>query len=132
MVGDRGGAERAFARAEDLARTQNDPDRTRWPNLMRRQRWAVALQRVFLDNTVVRVRIGLHAGNPVREGEDFFGNDVNLAARVADQASGGEVLVSARLHDLLAAEGANRFGEPVEVALKGLPGTHRVYRVAWE
>jgi serine/threonine protein kinase/class 3 adenylate cyclase len=77
----------------------------------------------------IRVRVGLHTGNPVREGKDFFGTDVNLAARVADRALGGQVLVSSRLYNMLGAERAGRFGEPVEVELKGLAGRHRVYAV---
>jgi class 3 adenylate cyclase len=90
---------------------------------------AVAIQRALAGHDVIRVRIGLHIGNLVREGEDFFGTDVNLAARIADRASGGQVFVSARLHDLLKDDHAGRFGEPVEVELKGLAGAHTVYAV---
>src|SRR3989337_1646141 len=36
----------------------------------------------------IRVRIGLHTGEVIREGEDFFGKHVNLAARIAGPASG--------------------------------------------
>jgi class 3 adenylate cyclase len=90
---------------------------------------ALAIQRALAGHDVIRVRIGLHIGNPVREGEDFFGTDVNLAARVADRALGGQVFVSARLHDLLKDEHAGRFGEPVEVELKGFAGAHRIYAV---
>jgi adenylate cyclase len=41
-----------------------------------------------------RMRAGMHLGEPKRLGEDFFGVDVNVAARVADAASAGELLVS--------------------------------------
>ena len=88
---------------------------------------ALAIQRALAGHEVIRVRIGLHTGNPVREGEDFFGTDVNFAARVADRALGGQVLVSAGLYDLLEGERAGRFAEPVELELKGLAGRHRVY-----
>jgi adenylate cyclase len=40
------------------------------------------------------MRAGMHLGEPKRLGEDFFGVDVNVAARVADAASAGELLVS--------------------------------------
>ena len=40
------------------------------------------------------VRVGMHHGSAVARGDDFFGAAVNLAARVADVASGGEVLVT--------------------------------------
>ena len=35
-----------------------------------------------------RVRIGLHTGEAIKEGEDFFGKSVILAARIASQAQG--------------------------------------------
>lgn len=42
----------------------------------------------------IRVRIGVHMGTSVRRGDDLFGLDVAMAARVAGQADGGEILVS--------------------------------------
>lgn len=75
----------------------------------------------------VRVRIGLHAGEPVREGNDFHGLSVNFASRVAGEASGGEILASALLRQLTESAGDIRFGAGREVTLKGLSGTHHVY-----
>ena len=42
----------------------------------------------------VSVRMGLHAGEMVKEGQDFFGKNVIMASRVASQAKGGEILAS--------------------------------------
>jgi adenylate cyclase len=41
------------------------------------------------------VRVGMHTGTAVRRGEDWFGAAVNVAARVADIARSGEVLLTA-------------------------------------
>jgi adenylate cyclase len=41
-----------------------------------------------------RMRAGMHVGSPRRLADDYLGVDVNVAARVADGASGGEFLVS--------------------------------------
>ncbi len=41
-----------------------------------------------------RMRAGMHIGTPRRLADDYLGVDVNVAARVADGASGGEFLVS--------------------------------------
>ncbi len=41
-----------------------------------------------------RLRAGLHLGKPRRLGGDYFGVDVNIAARLAENASSGEILVS--------------------------------------
>lgn len=40
------------------------------------------------------VRVGMHTGPAVRRGEDWFGAAVNVAARVADLAGGGEILMT--------------------------------------
>ena len=75
----------------------------------------------------IRVRIGMHVGEVIEEEGDFFGRSVILAARIAAQARGGEVLVSEALHEI----GERSFGFDAgrELELKGLAGTHRVYRV---
>ena len=49
----------------------------------------------------ILVRIGLHSGEVIKEGEDFFGRNVIMAARVASQAKGGEILASAIVKELL-------------------------------
>ena len=41
-----------------------------------------------------RMRAGIHVGSPRRLSGDYLGVDVNVAARVADHASGGELLIS--------------------------------------
>lgn len=72
----------------------------------------------------IRVRIGIHMGTSVRRGADLFGLDVAMAARVADQAGGGEILISEPVRDAVTALDGIQWGEPREVELKGLPGTH--------
>ena len=42
----------------------------------------------------VRVRMGLHTGEGTLGGDDYIGIDVNRAARIADAAHGGQVIVS--------------------------------------
>ena len=79
------------------------------------------------------VRIGLHAGEAIKEGDDFYGKNVIMASRVAGKANGGEILVSSLLRSLVesSVDGA-MFSEAREVELKGLSGTHAVYDIAWQ
>ncbi len=79
----------------------------------------------------ISVRIGLHSGEMVKEGDDFFGKNVALAARVAGAARGGEILVSSLVKEL-ADTGEIAFGPAREVELKGLSGRRRVHEVLWE
>jgi class 3 adenylate cyclase len=80
----------------------------------------------------IMVRMGLHTGEAIRERDDFFGRNVVLAARIAAQAGGGEILVSAPLKELAEGAGDLTFGDPRELGLKGLSGTHTVHPVEWE
>jgi predicted ATPase/class 3 adenylate cyclase len=50
----------------------------------------------------VRVRMGLHTGEPLVVDDNYIGMDVHRAARISSAAHGGQVLVSARLHGLVA------------------------------
>jgi adenylate cyclase len=70
--------------------------------------------------------IGVHAGPVVFQEGDYFGRTVNLAARIAEYARPGEVLVSQEVVD--AADAAPvAFVEIGPVELKGVPGTLRLH-----
>jgi class 3 adenylate cyclase len=76
--------------------------------------------------------MGLHTGEAIRERDDFFGRNVVVAARIAAQARGGEVLVSAPVRELANGSGDIAFGEARELTLKGLQGTYPVHAVEWD
>lgn len=101
-------------------------------------RCAIGIQRdlaAYRDESgtqVLRVRIGLHTGEVIREQEDFFGHTVILAARIGAKADGNGILVSAVLKGLVAGSHEFRFGETREEQLKGLQDPQRVYEVCWE
>jgi class 3 adenylate cyclase len=78
----------------------------------------------------IRVRIGLHTGEAIREESDFYGRNVVVAARIADAAEGGQILASSVVKDLAESSGDVTFEEPRELELSGLAGRHAVYRVA--
>src|SRR5918996_916155 len=80
----------------------------------------------------LRVRIGLHTGEPIREADDFYGKAVIQAARIAAEARGSEILVSSLVRDLTESSGEFVFATPRDVELKGLSGTHRVAPVLWQ
>jgi class 3 adenylate cyclase len=103
---------------------------------------AIDVQRAFAErerddsgeSPVLRVRMGLHTGEVISEEGDYFGKNVILAARIAAQALGGEILVSEELRRAASTRGNGdglRFDDGREVELKGLAGSHRVYRAEW-
>ncbi len=81
-----------------------------------------------LRRTPIRVRIGLHTGTAIERAGDYFGQNVALAARVAAQAQGGEVLVTAKIAAAL--EEHYEFVEADAVELKGFEGQHALFHCA--
>jgi class 3 adenylate cyclase len=97
-------------------------------------RCAIAIERAFADSDI-RVRIGLNAGEPITEDDpggrsDLYGTAVIVAARIAAQAHGGEVLVSDVVRQLVAGKGF-LFSDRGDHALKGFEDPVRVYEVSW-
>lgn len=96
-------------------------------------RCAVAIQRSLrrsakrLRTNSFRVRIGIHMGKSVRRGDDLFGRNVAMAARVAAQADGGEILVSEPVRDAIGDE--QPFDDGRDAELKGFAGSHRLFAV---
>jgi class 3 adenylate cyclase len=79
----------------------------------------------------LRVRIGLHTGEAMRERGDFFGRSVTLAARLGDEAEGGEILTSALVRELVGGTAEISFEDVGERQLEGIRGRQRAYRVRW-
>jgi class 3 adenylate cyclase len=116
-----------------VVETQGDGSMLAFPSARRAVSCAIAIQRkirhAFNDRSPpVRLRVGLHTGDALKEADRFYGTTVHYAARVAGQAFGGEVLVSSLVHDLLSS-GDVVFLEGREVELKGLAGSHRLFPV---
>ena len=82
-------------------------------------------------DTPIRVRMGLHPGEAIRDADDVLGSTVNLASRIATAARGDEILVSALLKELCASSGEFEFDRGQEIELKGLSQPHRVFTVTW-
>jgi predicted ATPase/class 3 adenylate cyclase len=76
----------------------------------------------------VRVRMGLHTGEPVLMEDMYLGLDVHKAARICSAAHGGQVLLSASTKQLLAAPALD-LGE---FRLKDLTAPERLYQLEIE
>jgi predicted ATPase len=74
----------------------------------------------------IRVRMGVHTGEPLVTEEGYVGIDVHRAARIAAVGHGGQVLVSQSTRELAGAEGLRDLGEH---RLKDLTAAERIYQV---
>jgi class 3 adenylate cyclase len=87
------------------------------------------LAEVEADGFTPQIRAGVHCGKPRKVGKDYFGVDVNIAARVADGAGANELLLSGAA--LEAAESSNlSISERPLLDAKGVPEEFQVYAVA--
>ena len=77
----------------------------------------------------IKLRSGLHTGEIELRGNDVAGIAVHIAARVAETADSGEVVVSSTVRDLVAGSGLV-FEDCGSHALRGLPEPLRLYRAA--
>ena len=111
----------AFERARDAVGGAVDAQRTHaaaeWP-----------------EDVVVRVRIGLHTGEPAVGDEGYLGLDVVRAARICTAARGGNVLLSETTRSLVGTtlpDGVAVFPRG-ERHLKGIDEPERIYELAIE
>jgi class 3 adenylate cyclase/DNA polymerase III delta prime subunit len=96
---------------------------------------AMAMQRAFAayaeqhPEEPIRIRIGMHTGQAIRDADKFFGRTVIMACRIADQAQATEILVS---DDVRQAVGDDfTLGMARELTLKGFSGTHPAHPLTW-
>ncbi len=91
--------------------------------------WAVGFQRLWQERPTPR--IGVHHGVALYRDGDYFGRDVNLAARVVARARGGEVLVTDAVSDAMS-DGHLRFEGIGQVKLKGFDEPRQLCRATVE
>ena len=118
-------------------KTQGDGFMIAFPSARRALRCAVRIQRTMAAydehaEAPVGLRIGLHTGEVTKEGYDFFGRSVIVAARIGAAARSGEILVSSLVRELTAGAEEFAFDGGREVELKGLAGLQRVFAAEWE
>lgn len=105
--------------------------------LARSVEFAIAVQRELERERAanpawtVHVRIGIHSGEAIATSDgDLFGRHVIIAARVADKADGGEILVTSLVCELSRGRDEFVFGPAVVKSLKGI-GDQVVHDVDW-
>jgi adenylate cyclase len=86
--------------------------------------WAVGFQRLWEERPAAR--IGVHSGHAIYRDGDYFGRDVNLAARVVARARGGEVLTTGEVVETVGEHGHLAFESIGSVKLKGFDEPVRI------
>jgi class 3 adenylate cyclase len=86
---------------------------------------AVEIQRRHTER-VMRVRIGLHTGQPTLTGDGYLGLDVHRTARICAAGHGGQILFSEQTRALLPERAMTDLGEYL---LKGISAPERIYQL---
>ncbi len=81
------------------------------------------------DSVDLRLHLGIHAGDVIREGNNVYGGAVNIAARIAAASAPGEVLVSDTVRSLARTSAGVAFDDRGEQSLKGVAEPQRLYVV---
>jgi len=99
-------------------------------------RCAVEVQRAMTDRNTgvdadnrIEFRIGINLGDVIVEGDDLYGDGVNIAARVEALADPGGVFVSNTVHDQVRDRLSFLFEDLGEQQVKNIARPVRVYRV---
>jgi adenylate cyclase len=91
--------------------------------------WAVGFQRLYAEERPAP-RIGVNAGPVLYRDGDYFGREVNLAARVVARSRGGEVLVTGQVVEELGNHPHLRVDPIGQVKLKGFNEPRSLCRVS--
>ena len=82
----------------------------------------------------LKVRIGLNLGEVIKEEEDYFGSAVVIAARIMDESSGGQILVSDLLRQVAdgPSNSEHEYSDFGRRTLKGSEEEEQIFDVLWQ
>lgn len=84
-----------------------------------------------IEDTRIMFRVGLHLGDLIVDGDDIYGDGVNIASRLEDKAPPGGIVVSGNIHDVVAGKLKATLHDLGELALKNIERPVRAFRAEW-
>jgi TolB-like protein/class 3 adenylate cyclase len=119
-----------------LVKTTGDSLLVEFASVVDAVRCAVAVQQAMPERDIgvgadnrVELRIGINLGDVIVEGDDLYGDGVNIAARIEALADAGGVFVSNTFHDHVRDRLSYVFEDLGEQQVKNIARPVRVYRV---
>lgn len=114
-----------------IFKTMGDGFLVEFASVVEAVRCAVAVQRAMAARAEsdLQFRIGVHVGDVIADGDDLYGDGVNIAARLEALAAPGGVCVSARVNEDVSGRIAEEFDDGGEQRLKNIDRPVRVYRL---
>src|SRR6516165_5128473 len=122
-----------------IVKTTGDGLLAEFPSIVDAVRCAAEVQRGMLDREPdlpderrIRFRIGINLGDVIADGDDIFGDGVNVAARLEALAEPGGISVSGMVHDQIRDKLPYLFADRGEQSLKNIARPVRVYALRLE
>jgi len=119
-----------------IVKTTGDGVLVEFASVVDAVRCAVAVQQAMLERNTevvadnrIELRIGINLGDVIVEGDDLYGDGVNIAARIEALADAGTVFVSNTVHDHVRDRLPFVFEDLGEQQVKNIARPVRVYRV---
>ena len=84
------------------------------------------------EDTRIVFRVGLHLGDLIVDGDDLYGDGVNVAARLEGEAPAGGIVISRNVHDAAAGRLKATFDDLGSLVLKNIERPVQAFRVKWE
>ncbi len=82
--------------------------------------------------TALVFRMGLHLGDLIVDGDDLYGDGVNVAARLEGEAPAGGIVISRTVHEAVAGRLKATFDDLGGLALKNIERPVQAFSVKWD
>jgi TolB-like protein/class 3 adenylate cyclase/Tfp pilus assembly protein PilF len=83
-------------------------------------------------DTALVFRMGLHLGDLIVDGDDLYGDGVNVAARLEAEAPAGGILISRTVHEAVTGRVKATFDDLGGLTLKNIERPVQAFSVKWE
>jgi adenylate cyclase len=84
------------------------------------------------EDDAMAFRIGLHVGDLIVDGDDLYGDGVNVAARLEAEAPAGGIVVSRTVHEAVAGRLKATFDDLGSLVLKNIERPVQAFSVKWQ
>jgi adenylate cyclase len=83
------------------------------------------------EGTRIVFRIGMHLGDLIVDGDDLYGDGVNITARLEAEAPPGGIVISGNVHDAVAGRLKATFDDLGKLDLKNIERPVPAFRIGW-
>ena len=121
-----------------LVKLAGDGALAEFPSVVEAVAAAIAFQQAMADankdiaDNAIVFRLGVHLGDLIVEGNDLYGDGVNIAARLEGQAPAGGIVISGAVHEAVSGLLKASFEDLGRLALKNIERPVQAFAVKWE